>query len=415
MRRQFALLLVAFALIAVACSSGDDATSGDESSSATGQAGVTFPDPTVRYLQQALNDLGYDVGAVDGLLASGTTDAVRAFQADNQLEETGSVDIDTLRAMADASPEAQKDIVEAIQHVLAELGYYRAVVDGIVGPQSTQAVTDFQEAQGLPATGDLDGATFELLIDTYDEQVTQQHIAALQANGVGGGAPDAPKTVPEGALPSEYLQQGDTGPEVQQLQQRLAALGYRPGTPDGEFGAATASAVMAFQKAEGLQRDAIVGPEVLSRLDRPEAAGPRSDAPGPRVEVDLDRQVMFAIDAAGNVTTINVSTGSGREFQSAEPGKGIVVAHTPIGEYVVQRRIDGNREAPLGTLYRPLYFDGGWAIHGNPHVPGYPASHGCVRTANVDQDFVFELLADGDPVWIYGKNPPLPDNAGSGS
>ena len=58
------------------------------------------------------------------------------------------------------------------------------------------------------------------------------------------------------------------------------------------------------------------------------------------VEVDLDRQIMFAIDADGTVTTINVSTGSGREFQSAEEGKGIVVAHTPIGEYNVIRRID---------------------------------------------------------------------------
>ncbi len=413
--RAVLLLLATIALVASGCASSDDGAPDVSTTEAVaGSAGVTFPDPTVRYLQQALDELGYDVGAIDGLLGSGTTTALKAFQADNALGESGSVDIDTLRALADASPEAQEDIVEAIQHVLAELGYYTGVVDGIVGPRSTQAVADFQTDQGLPSTGDLDGPTFELLIDTYDVRVTQEHLAALAESGVGGGVPVAPKTVPEGALPSEYLQQGDEGPEVQQLQQRLAELGYRPGTADGEFGAATASAVMAFQKAEGLQRDSIVGPEVLARLENPQAAGPRSDAPGPRVEVDLDRQIMLAIDASGRVTTINVSTGSGREFQSAEPGKGIVVAHTPIGEFVVQRRIDGNREAPLGTLYRPLYFDGGWAIHGNPHVPGYPASHGCVRTANVDQDFVFELLADGDPVWIYGSNPPLPDNAGAG-
>ncbi|MGI9528905.1 MAG: peptidoglycan-binding protein [Acidimicrobiia bacterium] len=416
-----ALALVVVSLLLVGACSSDDASTADGSAAPAGTeesqrvSGLVFPDPTVRYLQQALHDLGYPVGGIDGLKGQSTIDAVRAFQSDNALEQTGTVDIETLRALSDASPEAQTEVVEAIQHVLAELGYYTALVDGIIGPASIQAVQGFQEAAGLPATGELDGETFELLLDTYDEDVTQAHIRALEESGVGGGAPDAPKAVPAGADPSEYLQQGDSGPEVEALQARLAALGYRPGTINGEFAAETASAVMAFQKAEGLQRDSIVGPQVLSSLEAPQAAGPESDEPGPRVEVDLDRQVMFAIDASGTVTTINVSTGSGREFQSAEEGKGIVVAHTPIGEYDVIRRIDGNREAPLGTLYRPLYFDGGWAIHGNPHVPGYPASHGCVRTADIDQDFVFELLEDGDPVVIYGSNPPLPDNADSGA
>lgn len=414
-----ALLLVAVSLVAlVASCSSDDAATSDEPTDTTTAAdakGVAFADPTVRYLQQALHDLGYSVGGIDGFVGEQTTSAVRAFQADNSLDETGTVDIETLRALSEASPEAHTEVVEAIQHVLAELGYYTSVVDGVIGPASTQAVADFQESAGLPATGKLDGETFELLIDTYDAEVTQAHFRALEASGVGGGVPVAPKAVPAGADQSEYLQQGDTGPEVQALQERLEELGYRPGSVNGEFAAETASAVMAFQKAEGLQRDSIVGPQVLGRLADPQAAGPKSNEPGPRVEVDLDRQIMFGIDAAGTVTTINVSTGSGREFQSAEEGKGIVVAHTPIGEYKVIRRIDGNREAPLGTLYRPLYFDGGWAIHGNPHVPGYPASHGCVRTADVDQDFVFALLADGDPVVIYGSNPPLPSNATSGA
>jgi lipoprotein-anchoring transpeptidase ErfK/SrfK len=123
---------------------------------------------------------------------------------------------------------------------------------------------------------------------------------------------------------------------------------------------------------------------------------------------------MFVIDAQGNVTTINVSSGSGKRFQSAEEGKGVVVAHTPVGEFKVQRSIDGVRNAPLGSLWRPLYFDGGWAIHGNPHVPAYPASHGCVRTADIDQDFVFSVIDIGHGVSVYGKNPPPPDNPAPG-
>ena len=373
-----------------------------------------IPDPTVRYLQQILTDLGYPTGPVDGLLGSRTSEALAAFQESEGLEAVGYVDRETLQAMFDASEETSIAVVQALQTVLAELGYYQDLIDGIPGPNSIEALSSFQADAGLEVTGELDAETFDRLIATYDEQVTQGHIDALRASGVGGGVPQAPKSVPTDASPSEYLQQGDTGPEVELLQERLGELGYRPGETNGAFGAETASAVMAFQKAEGLQRDAIVGPEVLSRLDAPQAAGPRSDAPGPRVEVDLDRQVLFGISESGQVTTINVSTGSGRKFQSAEEGKGIVTAHTPVGEFVIQRRIDGLREAPLGTLYRPLYFDGGWAIHGNPHVPGYPASHGCVRTADIDQDFVFDLLEDGDPVWIYGNNPPPPSDAEPG-
>jgi N-acetylmuramoyl-L-alanine amidase len=31
------------------------------------------------------------------------------------------------------------------------------------------------------------------------------------------------------------------------------------------------------------------------------------------------------------------------------------------------------------VLWYPMYFKGGFAIHGYPSVPAYPASHGCVR------------------------------------
>ena len=254
--------------------------------------------------------------------------------------------------------------------------------------------------------------TVTTLVERHDIEVEQQHLAAAKANGIGGveNLPDGSTTIQD-----DWLKQGSSGSTVADLKTRLAVLGYLPGSAGDRFDAATSSAVLAFQEAEGLMRDSIVGPDVEKRLETPEADGPMSNDSGPRVEVDLDRQIMFIIDDQGVVTTINVSTGSGRQFQSAEEGKGIVTAHTLTGEFIVQRSIDGLREAPLGTLYRPMYFKGGWAIHGNPYVPGYPASHGCVRTANDDQDFLWTVLSDGDPVWIYGHNPDLPPDASSGA
>src|SRR4051812_38939037 len=55
------------------------------------------------------------------------------------------------------------------------------------------------------------------------------------------------------------LRLGDRGPTVLALQNRLTALGYWLGPPDGKFGGLTQQAVYAVQKAAGLGRDGVVG------------------------------------------------------------------------------------------------------------------------------------------------------------
>ncbi|WP_285674416.1 peptidoglycan-binding domain-containing protein, partial [Paralimibaculum aggregatum] len=53
----------------------------------------------VRALQMALNDLGYDVGGVDGAFGAGTDRALRRFQTDNGLTPNGIVDEQTAVAL----------------------------------------------------------------------------------------------------------------------------------------------------------------------------------------------------------------------------------------------------------------------------------------------------------------------------
>ena len=55
------------------------------------------------------------------------------------------------------------------------------------------------------------------------------------------------------------FQRGDDGEEVLAIQKRLAELHYTVGTLDGEFGSATEKAVKAFQAAQGLEVDGVVG------------------------------------------------------------------------------------------------------------------------------------------------------------
>ena len=87
------------------------------------------------------------------------------------------------------------------------------------------------------------------------------------------GDPDDPDDPDDGGEPDgaedeeELLMLESFGPAVEELQQRLSALGYWLGDVDGHYGELTRQAVMAFQKAEGLDRDGVAGPDTRGTLD----------------------------------------------------------------------------------------------------------------------------------------------------
>ena len=49
--------------------------------------------------------------------------------------------------------------VETLQRQLGQLNYYEGPVDGLMGPQTTAAITDLQRQAGLPQTGTMNAAT----------------------------------------------------------------------------------------------------------------------------------------------------------------------------------------------------------------------------------------------------------------
>ena len=56
--------------------------------------------------------------------------------------------------------------VKQLQQELGQLNYYEGPVDGIMGPQTTAAITDLQRQAGLPQTGTMNAATQKAL-DNY--------------------------------------------------------------------------------------------------------------------------------------------------------------------------------------------------------------------------------------------------------
>jgi cell wall hydrolase len=205
--------------------------------------------------------------------------------------------------------------------------------------------------------------------------------------------PTSPPTdSPAPTTPSPtMLRLGDRGPDVRELQERLAELGFwLGGDPDGVFGALTQHAVTAFQKVSGIDRDGIAGPQTRQELRSASRPTAHSDEDGRVIEVDLERQVLLVVVDGRVEHVLDASTGE-------------VPGTTPTGRYEVFRQVDGDDPGPLGTLYRPKYFNGGVAVHGYSNVPPYPASHGCVRVVNQAMDWLWSSgnIPIGQSVWVY--------------
>jgi hypothetical protein len=116
-------------------------------------------------------------------------------------------------------------------------------------------------------------------------------------------------TKPSPTTDPSPLRRGADGPAVRAIQQRMAELGYWIGRVDGRFGALTEQAVYALQKAAGIARDGVVGPETRAALDRGVRPSART-VHGRVVEVDLDRQLLLLVDNGRVEQILNTSTGT---------------------------------------------------------------------------------------------------------
>jgi lipoprotein-anchoring transpeptidase ErfK/SrfK len=211
---------------------------------------------------------------------------------------------------------------------------------------------------------------------------------------------DVPHITPEPNLPPPSPPPAPPpGHDVGSAQQRLTELRYYVAAIDGKAGRTTRNAVMAFQKVNDLKADGAIGPQTTAALASPARPHLRGGPPD-RIEVDLTKQVLYFVKNGELVRVMPVSSGNGKVYRT--PSGGRARANTPVGTFRIQRRIRGVRVSDLGTLYNPLYFYGGYAIHGSTSVPNHPASHGCIRVTQADAVWLFARAPVGMTVMVYG-------------
>jgi hypothetical protein len=234
------------------------------------------------------------------------------------------------------------------------------------------------------------------------------------------------------------LFQGVVGDDVKMVQQRLATLKFDPGPQDGVYGQNTIQAVWAFEKLVmgKMRTDAtgVVTPEMWDLMQGPVNIVPRRQPGTPaHVEVYLPEQVMAVFNGAVVAMVTHISSGSTEQWceeVTIDPGEDgndsdeqikrgyCGEAITPAGVYYFYNRKVGMRESKLGSMYNPVYFNFGIAVHGAINVPLEPESHGCIRIPMTVARYFPALVQYGDKVYVfdglrdpevYGSPPPTFD------
>jgi peptidoglycan hydrolase-like protein with peptidoglycan-binding domain len=174
--------------------------------------------------QRQLKALGFNPGTVDGNFGPQTRAALREYQHAYRLPQTARLDEATLRSLLPDRSQAStgptglsnREVMLQAQRQLKALGFDPGTTDGDFGPQTEAALREYQRAYRLPPTARLDEATLRSLLPEQFQ------------------ASPAPLSNREVIL---------------QAQRQLKALGFNPGTIDGNLGPQTEAALREYQRA----------------------------------------------------------------------------------------------------------------------------------------------------------------------
>lgn len=169
-------------------------------------------------------------------------------------------------------------------------------------------------------------------------------------------------------------------------EQTLQRQGYVIRNADGQTDRMSVFAIYAFEKVAGRSANGSFGnSEWQAMLRNPRVKVQRPDLPKDHVEINIGKQLILLIENGRVRNHIHTSTG-----KSSTP--------TVRGTFTVYEKRN-YRQA--NRMYRSIFFYGGYAIHGYPEIPTYPASAGCARTYDGNQDFLYPRVDYGERVYVY--------------
>lgn len=235
----------------------------------------------VYVVQCKLLSLNYPIQYITtsyGYFGSETVAAVKQFQKDNGLKQTGKVDSTLRRYLwpstiynAEETQKAQEGTVDdpyeerilkrgmygedvkSAQMKLKAGGYLVGNADGIFGAETEKAVKRIQKDWNIKVDGKIGPQTW-VAIKALNVDNAEQVVVDVNLNSTGAS--------------HKTLRQGSSGSAVTKLQQHLITLGYLPvGSDDGKYGPITTMAVMQFQLDYGLATDGVCGTRTFTMIN----------------------------------------------------------------------------------------------------------------------------------------------------
>ncbi len=143
--------------------------------------------------------------------------------------------------VSDRSSGIPLELLRQVQSNLSVLGYYNGDVDGLDGPMTRNAVTSYEVAKGLPATGQANAGLLDLIEQSAREAQSEQ-------------AEQIPDPGPQTTASTDSGNSGQSNEFrlILSVQRALADLGYAPGPINGTMGQPTNDAIRRFQADRGM-------------------------------------------------------------------------------------------------------------------------------------------------------------------
>jgi peptidoglycan hydrolase-like protein with peptidoglycan-binding domain len=182
-------------------------------------AAIDLPPDDIRVVQRALIERGLLHGEADGVLGPKTREAISALQRQQGIQVSGSIDARTVSSLgvssrlsqqanqsigqsqsstagaqtsttgkeqAGAAVDLPPEDIRVVQRVLIERGLLHGEADGVLGPETREAIIALQRQQGIQVSGSIDARTVSSLgVSGRLSQQANQSIGQSQSSPMG--------------------------------------------------------------------------------------------------------------------------------------------------------------------------------------------------------------------------------------